>query len=113
MPHDYAVDYIVHLVGEGDNIRYVLRWYCFSSAEGTVEPPEHIPEHIFTRYWRGLNKRCKVKQRWVQRNTNGTRKVAKKPTLPGNSIANDYISVNRQCHLAERNTERPKIFERN
>lgn len=32
-PREYAVDRIVHQVGEGDNVQYVLLWYGYTAIE--------------------------------------------------------------------------------
>lgn len=42
-PCEYTVDCILHHVGEGDGVRYLVRWYGYASADDTVDPPEHIP----------------------------------------------------------------------
>lgn len=47
---EYAVDCVV-CHGEGDKVRYIVRWYGHSIADDTVEPLEHIPEYFIIRYW--------------------------------------------------------------
>lgn len=51
-PREYRVTRIVRHISEGDNVRFVVRWYGYTSADDTVKPPEHIFEHLITRYWR-------------------------------------------------------------
>lgn len=52
----YAGNPIVHHVCVGDNVRYVARWYDYTSADGKVEHFQYIPFHYIIRYWWVLNK---------------------------------------------------------
>lgn len=62
-PCEYVVDRFVRHVSEGGNVRYVVHWYDYTPAENTVEPPETIPEHFITRYWRQRRKNDAARQR--------------------------------------------------
>lgn len=50
-PPEYAVDCIVHHVGKVAKLKYFKRWYGYSSADNTFEPPSHSPQHFITLYW--------------------------------------------------------------
>lgn len=51
---EYAVDGIVRVIGKGNKVKYVVRWYGYTSADDTVEPPVHIPEQLFTGFCSGV-----------------------------------------------------------
>lgn len=48
--HKYAADRIVLHIGEGENVRYVVRWNSYIYADDTVDSTKHIPEHFITCY---------------------------------------------------------------
>lgn len=51
-PQKYAVDPIVRTIGKGNNVKYVVQWYGYTSADDTFQPPNHIPQHLITHYSR-------------------------------------------------------------
>lgn len=54
---EYIVDCIVKHMGSRTNIRYVVQWYDYGAEDNTEEPPENLPQHFITRYWRGQQHR--------------------------------------------------------
>lgn len=45
------VDKIFEHVGTGDNNRYVVCWYRYSTVGCTIKPPAYVPQHFIARYW--------------------------------------------------------------
>lgn len=54
--NEYVIDNVIQHIGNRRNVKYVVRWYEYKPADGTVEPPGHIPQHFITRYWRNRQK---------------------------------------------------------
>lgn len=54
---EYAVDRIVGHTGHGAERKYIVRWYGYTQAEDTAEPPSHIPPHFIQRYWTRVHRR--------------------------------------------------------
>lgn len=50
-PREGDVGRIVLHTGEGDNVKYIIRWCAYILAQDSIEPPEHVLEHFFTRFW--------------------------------------------------------------
>lgn len=50
-PREYTVDKIIRHIGLGRNIKYVIRWYGYSSEDNTIEPPRRILYQFVARYW--------------------------------------------------------------
>lgn len=48
---EYAVGGLIHIVGTGANVRYVVQWYGYTAADDIFEVPTSIPLRIITRYW--------------------------------------------------------------
>lgn len=51
VPQEWTVDYTVRHIGKGANVKYVIRWYGYTSTDDTVETTKHIPQHFITGYW--------------------------------------------------------------
>lgn len=49
-PRKYAMDRITLHAGKRNNVKYVARWYGYTAAHGTVEPPTFF-KHLNIRYW--------------------------------------------------------------
>lgn len=56
---EYVFERIVSHIGEGNNFRYVVRWYGYRSTNGTVEPAHHKPQNVIACYRRRVNKKKK------------------------------------------------------
>lgn len=69
-----AEDRTVRHVWKEDNVKYVVRCYCYSPADDTVELPAHIPKHFMTHYWCPARKQHarRQKQRKRSRGRQGT-----------------------------------------
>lgn len=65
----YAVDCMLLHVGKGNNVRYVVHWYSYTTAVVTVELAAPIPEHSFTSFWCRLWRQEAELQRLKKRNT--------------------------------------------
>lgn len=60
---EYSMDRIGHHVGKGNSVKYVARWYCYTSPDDTIEQPAHSPQTFFTRHWRqGQNHKARPQQ---------------------------------------------------
>lgn len=65
---EYVVERIFRHIGEGDNLRYVVRWYGYGPDVDTVESVHHIQQHFTTSYWRRVNKENKQQHYITEKN---------------------------------------------
>lgn len=90
---EYDVHRVVHHVGRGDNVKYVVRLYGSTSADNLVEQQAQIPELLITHYWRQLWKHNAMTQR--QREANRGQKLTH-TTFGTDEQVNDDISTKRK-----------------
>lgn len=74
---EYAVECIVHHIGEGDNIRYFEPCYGYTPSDDIFEAPEHMPEQFISSCWSWLQKNDVVQQWREQAHVNCRMKVPK------------------------------------
>lgn len=51
---EYAVERIVGLTEKNGKLHFIVRWYGYKSTDNTGLPPEDLPSHLVTRYWRRI-----------------------------------------------------------
>lgn len=61
--HDITADLIVHQVGEGNIVRYVVPWNGYRPVQDTARQLEHVSEHFINRYCRQMGKNEELQQR--------------------------------------------------
>lgn len=64
-PRGYAVNPIVCHVSEGNKPQRVLRWYCYTIADSTVEPLSPSPDLLYPLSALNEEERCNETTTWT------------------------------------------------
>lgn len=89
---EYAVHHIGRHIDEFDTVRYVVRWYSYTSAYDKVKPPENTSQRFITWYWRGMQKTEAVGQQWRIEHINRKRRYESNQHYVKESSVEDEVS---------------------